>query len=472
MLAGYYGYWYEYSYRNTFRTECRCLLRNRFLDSKHKDHYRVYNLCSERKYDGTKFHNRVVMYPFEDHHPPPLELIKPFCEELDTWLHTDQKNIAAIHCKAGKGRTGVMICAYLLHRRRFIDAKTCLDYYGKTRTRDGKGVTIPSQRRYVEYYGELMKHNVSYERKTLLFTKVKFITVPHLNNGTCNVFYDIFANKVKLGSSALFEGQQSKMGTTLEMPLSKSVIVCGDCCVDFFHKPPRIGKKERIFQCWFNTFFIKDEEYCEDENGKKKRYLTLTMTKTELDKANKDKTNKIYKKDFKVVFYFEYPIDGTYINNPNGVNRSRTEDSLFTRPIARNGNTSNGSIRGIGAKPSVTRGSPVEPMSRLHVSESEPECDSNTVPGRKAPPTTSQSYPELGKLENTSTLVNAQKHLQVINKHTKPQKLSPTGDRRGRYLPDTNSDNDMASTGESEQEDNFSDSDTDDEWDGCEVTAV
>ena len=71
----------------------------------------------------------MARFPFDDHQPPPLPLMAAFCADVHAWLAADPTHVAAVHCKAGKGRTGTMLAAYLLHAGEFASPEDALEYY-------------------------------------------------------------------------------------------------------------------------------------------------------------------------------------------------------------------------------------------------------------------------------------------------------------------------------------------------------
>jgi phosphatidylinositol-3,4,5-trisphosphate 3-phosphatase/dual-specificity protein phosphatase PTEN len=173
----------EAVYRNSMRDA------QEFFRKKHAGYYKIYNLCNERTYNEKNFERCCQDFNFDDHQPPPFHMINQFCEDVDNWMKIDDRNVVAIHCKAGKGRTGLMICCYLLHMRLFKSAKEALVYYGKIRTSNGKGVTIPSQIRYVYYYDEFLKMRrkeypekvlSEMQKKVVKIYKIRIISIPSI----------------------------------------------------------------------------------------------------------------------------------------------------------------------------------------------------------------------------------------------------------------------------------------------------
>ncbi|KAI3452251.1 hypothetical protein Pfo_008916 [Paulownia fortunei] len=137
------------------------------LEMRHRGHYKVYNLCIEQGYDVSHFNGCVERYPFDDNHVPPLSMIKEFCEDVHSWLSSDPKNIAVVHCMAGKGRTGLMVSCYLVYTG--MSAERALQVYAEKRTTNNEGVSIASQRRYVAYW-----------EKVLSFAKGVNLTSPYV----------------------------------------------------------------------------------------------------------------------------------------------------------------------------------------------------------------------------------------------------------------------------------------------------
>ena len=134
---GFPAYGCERFYRNTLEDT-----RN-FLDRYHRD-YKIYNLCIEkdRIYPKTYFETLVGLFPFNDHSPCPCKLILDFCVDICLYLTAHPRGVAAIHCKAGKGRTGVMIVCYLIFSGLCKTSDEALVHYANQRTLNNKGVTI------------------------------------------------------------------------------------------------------------------------------------------------------------------------------------------------------------------------------------------------------------------------------------------------------------------------------------------
>ena len=49
-----------------------------------------------------------------------------FCESVHAFLSEDDDNIVAVHCKGGKGRTGTLICTWLVECGKFEEAQVRL----------------------------------------------------------------------------------------------------------------------------------------------------------------------------------------------------------------------------------------------------------------------------------------------------------------------------------------------------------
>jgi protein-tyrosine phosphatase len=199
IAMGYPAKSLEGIYRNSLHDVIK------FFNTYHNDNVKIYNLCleKERIYEKKFFNKSLVgLFPSKDHNPCPIKLILEFCVDIILYLIKNPNGVAAIHCKAGKGRTGVMICSYLIFSGLCKNADHALEHYAIARTYNKKGVTIPSQIRYIRYFETFLESTFS---KPYIFLIPK-IAKYHINCTTTNIVqnfimdqsYFVFKNKFKI----------------------------------------------------------------------------------------------------------------------------------------------------------------------------------------------------------------------------------------------------------------------------------
>lgn len=276
----------------------------RFLDTKHEDHYKVYNLCSEKGYDPQFFHYRVERVFIDDHNVPSLEDMLKYTASVREWMSADPGNIIAIHCKGGKGRTGTMVCTWLIDSDQFESAQDSLEYFGERRTDKSRsckfqGVETPSQSRYVGYY-EIMKTKFNRQLPPPQSLKLKSIRI-HSIAGVGKGDGSDLTVKIIVKKELVFQCVCAKQENCTVFPdvgnnaavisLQNGPVVDGDVKVMFESSAglPK-GYEDVPFYFWFNTSFIVDNK--------------LFLPRDELDNPHKAKTWNLYKEDFGVTMYF------------------------------------------------------------------------------------------------------------------------------------------------------------------------
>jgi phosphatidylinositol-3,4,5-trisphosphate 3-phosphatase/dual-specificity protein phosphatase PTEN len=260
----------------------------RFMTKRHNSRHKVYNLCLERSYPNDSFYKQVT-YGYPDHEAPMFEQLIEFCKDVDEWLKEHPENMAVIHCKAGKGRTGTNVCCYLLYSGIVRSAEDAMKYYGIMRTENGKGVTIPSQIRYIYYFEHAMNASIrDYSFAPVCrVTKIKFNIAPLK---ACRPYFKAKNGEIDYNYKDNHKIQRYSNKISIELVV-KDLTVSGDVRLEFFSK--KTISKDKLFTIFFNTLFIPTDG-------------VLVVKKSMLDKAHKDVDNKVLDPKFKLEIHFVF----------------------------------------------------------------------------------------------------------------------------------------------------------------------
>ena len=237
---------------------CETVYRNsltdvvNFFHKKHNDKVKIYNLCleKERIYNKNLFSKSSVgLFPATDHNPCPIKLILEFCIDICLYLLKNPNAVAAVHCKAGKGRTGVMICSYLVFSHLCETSEKAFRYYARIRTKDNTGVTIPSQKRYIKYFETFLQANFC-PPYIFLIPKIIKSHFSHLMVGQGRLLVKNILQSFQKEKSYFISPNKFKFKGVKVGPLPK-------------------GKKISLKICNFinNNFDLKDDTLIENENN-------------------------------------------------------------------------------------------------------------------------------------------------------------------------------------------------------------
>ncbi|XP_057192890.1 tensin-1 isoform X4 [Triplophysa rosa] len=245
------------------------------LRSKHGDNYLLFNL-SEKRYDISQLNPKVLDFGWPDHHAPALDKICSICKAMDTWMNADSHNVVVLHNKGNRGRTGVVVAAYMHYSNISASADQALDRFAMKRFYEDKVLPVgqPSQRRYVQYFSGLLSGHIKINNKPLFLHHVIMHGIPNFESkGGCRPFLKIYQAMQPVYTSGIYNVQGDGQ-TSICITIEPGLLLKGDILLKCYHKRFRSPSRDVIFRVQFHTCAVHD--------------LGIVFGKDELDETFKD----------------------------------------------------------------------------------------------------------------------------------------------------------------------------------------
>ncbi|XP_029450911.1 tensin-2 isoform X3 [Rhinatrema bivittatum] len=236
------------------------------LKSKHEDKYLLFNL-SEKRHDISRLNPKVHDFGWPDLHAPPLDKICSICKAIEMWLNSDTQHVVVLHCKGNRGKTAVIVAAYMHYSKISASADQALSTLAMRKFCEDKvGPYLqPSQSRYITYFSGLLSGAIKMSSDTLFLHHVLIPIIPDFEafGGYCP-FLKIYQSMqlvytsgiyVSFGRSAPGNGKPQ-----LCITLEPALLLKGDIMVKCYHKQSQGQDRNVVFRVQFHTCTIHDSK--------------------------------------------------------------------------------------------------------------------------------------------------------------------------------------------------------------------
>ncbi|KAM8913844.1 tensin-2-like isoform 3-T3 [Spinachia spinachia] len=224
------------------------------LKSKHQDTFLLLNL-SEKRHDIIRLNPKVQDYGWPDVHAPPLDRICAVCKAMETWLTSDPNNVVVLHCKGNKGKTGVIVAAYMHYSKISAGADQALTTLAMRKFCEDKVSSSlqPSQNRYIYYFGGLLSGTIKMNSSALFLHQILIPSLPNFQaGGGFYPFLKIYQSLQLVYTSGVYDPQSSS-ARKLCVTMEPALLLKGDIMVKCYHRRSQAAEREVVFRVQFHT---------------------------------------------------------------------------------------------------------------------------------------------------------------------------------------------------------------------------